>query len=69
MIKGENIVKNIIQPTSYICNLPMTIQVDIEAKLIECGMKGPELERAMSGRLCDLEDTINIKPILMPSNN
>lgn len=50
--------------TLYIVQLPTEIQKEIKNKLISLGLNKDDIEKALSGRLCDLEDTINIKPYL-----
>lgn len=46
--------------TTYISHLPMEKQIEIKQELIATGLMKEDIERAMSSRLCDLEDTINI---------
>lgn len=46
--------------TTYIALLPQSIQFGIRQDLIKVGLRGAELQVALSGRLCDLEDTIDI---------
>lgn len=47
--------------TRYICTLPESEQQAIYAALLEAGIHGNDLERAMNGRICDLEDTIDVR--------
>ena len=46
--------------TEYIWLLPSDEQAEILTALILAGIEGEDLELAMDGRLCDLEDTIDI---------
>jgi len=46
----------------YIWMLPATMQREIMCALLAAGIEGEDLELAMDGRVCDLEDTINIDP-------
>lgn len=48
--------------TTMITFLPKQVQNAIEADLAAQGIEGEDIERAMSSRLCDLEDTINLDP-------
>ena len=53
----------IITATSYIYELSAEVKVNILHDVIATGeiMNHEELELALSGRLCDLEELINIK--------
>jgi len=46
--------------TTYICQLPSSIQDTIKQELINLDLSHEDIEDALSSRLCDLEDTINI---------
>ncbi|SPU40628.1 Uncharacterised protein [Lysinibacillus capsici] len=48
--------------STFIALLPFPLQKDIQADLMNAGILGEELEIALSSRLCDLEDVINIEP-------
>lgn len=48
--------------TRYIWELPVEIQQEIASALVEAGIFGADFERAMDGRVCDLEDAIDITP-------
>lgn len=47
---------------AYICTLPDAIQADIKAELIFSseGLGPSAISAAMSGRICDLEEVIDI---------
>ena len=47
--------------TRYICTLTTKQQAAIMAALLLAGIEGNDLELAMNGRICDLEDTINVE--------
>lgn len=47
--------------TRYIWTLPVSMQQEIYQALLLAGVEGEELEIAMDGRICDLEDTISIE--------
>ena len=47
--------------TSYIWTLPESERREILHKLLLAGVGGEDVERAMDGRVCDLEDTIDIR--------
>ena len=47
--------------TRYIWTLTQDEQAAIMTALILAGVEGDDLERAMDGRICDLEDTIDIR--------
>lgn len=47
--------------TRYIWTLPVSMQQEIYQALLLAGVEGEDLERAMDGRICDLEDTISIE--------
>ena len=47
--------------TRYICTLTTEQQAAIMTALLLAGSEGNDLELAMNGRICDLEDTINIE--------
>ena len=47
--------------TRYIWMLTQEEQAAIMTALILAGVEGDDLERAMDGRICDLEDTIDIR--------
>lgn len=49
-----------IMRTTYICTLDGKIQSAIRSDLTELGLCAEDISRAMSSRLCDLEDTIEI---------
>jgi hypothetical protein len=51
--------------TTYIAQLPIEIQKKIKMELMLLGLSKVDIEKAMSSRLCDLGDTINIKPYLI----
>lgn len=46
--------------TRYIWTLSAEVQREIMAALLAAGIEGDDLELAMDGRICDLEDTIDI---------
>ena len=46
--------------THYIWTLPANEQREIYARLVMAGIEGEDLELAMDGRVCDLEDTIDV---------
>ena len=46
--------------TRYIWTLSRAEQAAIMTALILAGVEGEDLSRAMDGRVCDLEDTIDI---------
>ena len=52
--------------TTYICQLPESIKREIAEELAKAGITD---EMAMNGRLCDLEDTIDISKWLASSQN
>lgn len=45
--------------TSYICALPQNIQNKIR-NILSLGLSKNEIEIAMSGRICDIEELINV---------
>ena len=47
--------------TSYIWTLSQEEQAAIMTALMLAGIEGEDLELAMNGRVCDLEDTIDIE--------
>lgn len=47
--------------TMAICQMSESAQDKIRQELMEHGLEGQELEEAMNGRLCDVEDTIDIE--------
>lgn len=47
--------------TRYIWTLTAEEQAAIMTALLLAGIEGEDLELAMDGRICDLEDTINIE--------
>ncbi len=47
--------------TTYICQLPEKIRHEIAEELAKAGITD---EMAMNGRLCDLEDAINISKMV-----
>ena len=47
--------------TRYICTLPRLMRLEIAHYLELLGIVGEDLGRAMGSRLCDLEDTIDIR--------
>ena len=54
--------------TTFIWLLPFHIQNRIESELRQIGLSKKEISVAMSSRLCDLEDTINIQKITEQSS-
>ena len=46
--------------TEYIWMLPVEDQADLMVELAFAGIEGEDLDRAMDGRVCDLEDTIDV---------
>lgn len=50
--------------TTYISLLSNDIQEAIERELRQLGLDDEDIELAMSSRLCDLEDTIDIEKYL-----
>ena len=46
--------------TRYICTLDRDEQERILFALLMAGIEGEDLELAMNGRICDLEDTIDV---------
>lgn len=48
----------------YIFTMSHEEQAQIIEALHIAGIDGEDLERAMNGRICDLEDTINIRPFV-----
>lgn len=48
----------------YIATLNHEEQMRIREALLIAGIDGEDIERAMNGRICDLEDTINIRPFV-----
>ena len=46
--------------TEYIWMLPVEEQADLLVELAFAGIEGEDLDRAMDGRVCDLEDTIDV---------
>jgi hypothetical protein len=49
--------------TQYVALLPEATQRAITTLLIEAGISGKDLERALDSRLCDLVDTIDVSDI------
>lgn len=49
--------------TRYIWELTTIEQQRIASALVEAGIFGEDFERAMDGRICDLEDTIDISDL------
>lgn len=47
--------------TQFIDQLDTEVQEAIRSELEKCRLSSEEMEIAMSGRLCDLEDTIDIE--------
>lgn len=47
--------------TRYICTLPSNVQAEIWKALKREGFSYEDRIRALDGRLCDLEDTIDIR--------
>ena len=47
--------------TRFIYTLPQSIQQEIYLALLLAGIEGEDLELAMSSRVCDLEDTIDVR--------
>lgn len=50
--------------TTFVELLDSDIQKDIYIRILKAGLDADDAEIAMSGRLCDLEDTIDIKDII-----
>lgn len=50
--------------TKYISQFSLEIQKSIKKELIALGLSPEDIETAMSSRLCDLEDTIDITSYL-----
>ena len=46
--------------TEYIWTLPVEDQADLLVELVFAGVEGEDLDKAMDGRVCDLEDTIDV---------
>ena len=46
--------------TTFICQLPQATQDTIRSELLNAGLDSNDIDIAMDGRLCDLEDTIEI---------
>jgi hypothetical protein len=46
--------------TDYICTLNEAVQSTIRSELRNCGASESDIEIAMSSRLCDLEDAIDL---------
>lgn len=46
--------------TRYICTLPEHERARIELALMEAGIEGDDLRRAMESRVCDLADTVEL---------
>jgi len=51
--------------TTYICQLPLSIQQAIKEDLLSLDLSSEDIQNALDGRLCDLEDTININQYLI----
>ena len=49
-----------MKKTVYICQLSEADQQVIRNQLVNAGLSENDIEIAMDGRLCDLEDTIKI---------
>lgn len=49
--------------TTYIAMLPLEKRNDIFRALVKAGITGEDLDNAMDSRLCDLEDTIDLKKV------
>lgn len=49
--------------TIYICQLSAEYQAQIRQTLTEKGINKEDIKAALNSRLCDLEDTINIKEV------
>jgi len=47
--------------TAYICTLPRDVQEKVARALVLAGIGGDDFARAMNSRLCDLEDTIDVR--------
>ena len=47
--------------TEYIELLPERVQREIAEELERVGIEGEDFERAMSSRVCDLEDTVDVR--------
>lgn len=47
--------------TRYIFELSAAERFAIVVELINADVSGEDFERAMSGRVCDLEDTIDVR--------
>jgi hypothetical protein len=60
-----------IKTTTFVCQLPLEVQSKIEEAIVTfCKQNNYDnveeiLENAMEGRLCDLEENIDIESILM----
>ena len=54
-------MKHNLNITSFIALLPIQMQEEIKKELLDSGIKGKELEIALSGRLCDLEELVDLK--------
>ena len=48
--------------TRYVNALPHAERLEIARRLVLAGISGEDLARAMNGRVCDLEDTIDTTP-------
>lgn len=46
--------------TTYIFALPDSVQAEIRDALRARGLSHEDVERGMDGKLCDLEDTVDI---------
>lgn len=46
--------------TVHIATLPYAVQARIRNELERAGVEQEDVERGMNGRICDLEDTINL---------
>lgn len=49
--------------TQYIWMLDVREQQLIYERLLEAGVDGEDLELALNGRICDLEDTIDVSDL------
>lgn len=54
--------------TDYICTLNEVVQSTIRSELRSLGTSESDIELAMSSRLCDLEDSIDISDYRQEAN-
>lgn len=55
--------------TMYVAQLPLEIQTRIKGDLESLGLSEEDVKNGMESRLCDLEETIDIKPYLVSETN